>query len=321
MYADARKRRSLRSRLDPEVRQRSKPSTASPPSAGSAACSSGPARPTPDSRDLLAVALFGYELAPERRPATPPERAGRRRRQLRSEGCESGDVIRLGPARTPVEVVGFVSDTQYSGQATPVGVARHLAGGDRGQPPAPSVADDVVQALGRAHRRSGDGVAEVIDDATGGATTSSPMTAAIDAIPGVSQQRTTFNQIIGVTVVIAVVVVALFFVLLTVERSRCTACSRPSALQLAPCSAVSSSRPSWCWRSSPASSASARHLPSTPPSRRARFRSRSRSSRLVASGLLMLAAALVGVAFSLRRVLRIDPASAIGGSIVTRRRA
>ena len=56
--------------------------------------------------------------------------------------------------------------------------------------------------------------------ATGGATEyahRSPQ--AIDAIPGVEQQRATFNQIIGVTVVIAVVVVALFFALLTVERT------------------------------------------------------------------------------------------------------
>ena len=33
------------------------------------------------------------------------------------------------------------------------------------------------------------------------------------------QQRGVFNQIIGVTIVIAVVVIALFFVLLTVERT------------------------------------------------------------------------------------------------------
>ena len=42
---------------------------------------------------------------------------------------------------------------------------------------------------------------------------------AIEAIPGVTEQRTTFNQILGVTVVIALVVIALFFALLTVERT------------------------------------------------------------------------------------------------------
>ena len=43
--------------------------------------------------------------------------------------------------------------------------------------------------------------------------------AASDAIGGVKQQGPVFNQIIGVTLVIAVVVVALFFALLTVERA------------------------------------------------------------------------------------------------------
>ena len=39
------------------------------------------------------------------------------------------------------------------------------------------------------------------------------------AIPGVEDQQSTFNQIIGVTVAIAAVVIALFFALLTVERA------------------------------------------------------------------------------------------------------
>ncbi len=37
-------------------------------------------------------------------------------------------------------------------------------------------------------------------------------------------------------------------------------------------------------------------------------------SRLVLSGVLLVLAAIVGCAFSLRRVLRVDPASALGSS-------
>jgi putative ABC transport system permease protein len=37
-------------------------------------------------------------------------------------------------------------------------------------------------------------------------------------------------------------------------------------------------------------------------------------SRIVTSIVLLVVAAIVGCAFSLRRVLRIDPASAIGGT-------
>ena len=86
--------------------------------------------------------------------------------------------------------------------------------------PDEQLGDDVFQAL--VVRTAADAdvaeVAAAIDAATGGATESLTITEAIDAIPGVEQQRSTFNQIIGVTVAIAVVVVALFFALLTVER-------------------------------------------------------------------------------------------------------
>ena len=61
-------------------------------------------------------------------------------------------------------------------------------------------------------------VAAAIDRATDGATDTMSSAEAADAIGGVKQQRSVFNQIIGVTLVIAVVVVALFFALLTVER-------------------------------------------------------------------------------------------------------
>ena len=63
-----------------------------------------------------------------------------------------------------------------------------------------------------------DRLAAEIDDAAGGAHRDAVHHEAIDAIPGVRQQRSTFNQIIGVTIAIAAVVVALFFALLTVER-------------------------------------------------------------------------------------------------------
>ena len=56
-----------------------------------------------------------------------------------------------------------------------------------------------------------------IDRATG-ATHTLTVDAEIGKLPGVSEQQSVFNQIIGVTVAIAVVVVALFFALITVER-------------------------------------------------------------------------------------------------------
>ncbi len=138
---------------------------------------------------------------------------------LEADGIE-GMTLELGPARTPVEIIGFVNGHQLQRPGLAVGLARHVA--RRARPPTgptPRSADDVFQALGR---RSGDVTATspaAIDAATDGATESFTVDEAVDAIPGVEQQQTTFNQIIGVTVVIALVVIALFFALLTVERT------------------------------------------------------------------------------------------------------
>ena len=85
-------------------------------------------RRRPQTRDLLSTVLFGYELAPRGLPATPPATGTVvADTALRSEGGAQGDTILLGPARTPVKVVGFVADTSYSGQASLWGSLDHLA--------------------------------------------------------------------------------------------------------------------------------------------------------------------------------------------------
>ena len=116
-----------------------------------------------------------------------------------------------------MKVIGFVDDVSYSGV---------------GSLWASPVTWRAVQNANRQDHRWGQGcsrrswcaptasstVAAAIDRATGGATATVSRAGASDAIGGVKQQRSVFNQIIGVTLVIAVVVVALFFALLTVER-------------------------------------------------------------------------------------------------------
>ena len=37
---------------------------------------------------------------------------------LQAEGVKTSSTIRLGPARTPVRVIGFLHDSRYSGQGT-----------------------------------------------------------------------------------------------------------------------------------------------------------------------------------------------------------
>ena len=61
-------------------------------------------------------------------------------------------------------------------------------------------------------------VAAAIDAATGGATQTVTRSEAVDSLPGLKQQRSTFNAIIYTTFFVAALVVALFFALLTLER-------------------------------------------------------------------------------------------------------
>ena len=134
---------------------------------------------------------------------------------------------------------------------------------------------------------------------------------AADSIGGVRQQRSVFNQIIGVTLVIAVVVVALFFALLTVERiglygmlKAIGARSRTlfggvvvqAVVVALIAAAIGSGFALFLDRALPPGTIPYQLLP----------------GRLIVSSAALVVAAVVGSVFSLRRVLRVDPASAIG---------
>ena len=169
----------------------------------------------------------------------------------------------------------------------------------------------VFQALVVRTDRDPSTVAAAIDRATGGATATVSRAEASDAIGGVKQQRSVFNQIIGVTLVIAVVVVALFFALLTVERvglygmlKAIGARSRTlfggvvaqAAIVALIAAVVGAGFAVLLDVVLPPGAIPYQLLP----------------SRVAISGVALVLAAIVGSAFSLRRVLRVDPASAIG---------
>jgi len=303
----------LRSRVDADTRATVDAVPGVAESGGIGLVQLGARVPGNGPRDLAATALFGYELPPVGVPAPPAPGEVYADDVLRADGVEVGMEILLGPARSPVTVIGFVSDTTYSGQgslwADPA-TWRDVLAANR---PDQQLGDDVFQAL--VVRTTADAdvaeVAAAIDAATGDATESLTITQAVDAIPGVEQQRSTFNQIIGVTVAIAVVVVALFFALLTVERlglygvlkaigARSRTLFAGLVLQAVVVTAVAV-----IIAGGLALLLDAVIPPGTIPldiSLR----------RIVTSAALLLLAAVVGCAFSLRRVLRVDPASAIG---------
>ncbi len=179
--------------------------------------------------------------------------------------------------------------------------------------PGAALADGVVQALVVSTAADPSATIEAIEAVAGDRVVALDRNGTIDEIPGVVEQRTTFNQILGVTVVIALVVVALFFALLTVERAglygvfkaigaRSRTIFAGLVLQAVVVTAIAAAV------AGVLVSVIAAIIPpgSIPLS--------VSIGRVVSSVALMLVAAVVGSAFSLRRVLRVDPASALGGS-------
>ena len=265
-------------------------------------------------RDLVPVVLFGYELPPKELPdAAPAYGEVYADDSLQAEGVKTGSTVRLGPARTPVRVIGFLQDSRYSGQGTLWGSLatwRSVLAANR---PGERVGEGVDQALvvriagADASRQAG-----AIDRATSGATKTLTIPQAIDALPGVTQQQTVFNQIIGITVVIALVVVGLFFALITVERiglyGVLKAVGASSAILFA---GVLLQAVIVTLIASAIGVAASLALAAAIPSGSIPFVAT--SSRLLTSTAYLLIAALLGCAFSLRRVLKVDPAAAIGG--------
>ena len=213
----------------------------------------------------------------------------------------------------------MVADTSYSGQASLWGSPATWRAVTAANRPDLAVTDDVTQALVVEVDDPGlgaDGLAALagaIDGATGGATSTVTLDAAIAAMPGVAQQRSTFTQIIGVTVIVALVVVALFFALIVVERTALYGVlkamgSRRGALVggvLAQAVAVS------LLAAAIGAGLAAVLAAALPPGSIPFALS---AGRVLSSVALVLVASVLGCLTSLRRVLRIDPASAIGSA-------
>ncbi len=263
-------------------------------------------------RDLASVAVWGYELPTDDLPPPPTDGQAYADRILEAEGVEIGQTLAVGPARQPIEIIGWVEDTAYNGQGglwTNLATWRVVLGASR---PGATLGPDVVQALVVRDARPSD-LPERLRNSTAEPVLVLDESAAIAAIPGVTEQRSTFNQILGVTVTVALVVIALFFALLTVERTalygvlkaigaRSGTIFGGVVVQAVAVTAVAA-----------IIGAAAVTLVSAaiPPGSIPLYVS---TGRIVTSVVLLLVAAVAGSALSLRRVLRIDPASALGTS-------
>jgi putative ABC transport system permease protein len=268
----------------------------------------------PGESEIADAAVVGYQGAAAGVPPPPPARHGWADSSLEADGVDVGDRLLLGPARVPVTVRGFVDDTsflQQSGIWVEPGTWREVLNRSR---PGAAVDAGTFQVLAV---RTADGndpaqVARRIDRATG---TTHTLTRgdAIMALPGIKEQNRTFTQIIGVTFLVAGPVVALFFALLTLERTGLFAVLKAvgaSSRQLIGGVTVQAAIVSVLafafggavtWLLSFAVPAS---VPLALTGSRAVF---------VAVGVFVMA--VIGGAISLRRILTIDPASVVGAGV------
>ncbi len=315
VFSESSRASFLRSRIEPDVRTIIE-SELGAEVGGLGVVLLGARVPGNGPRDVANVAVWGYELAPDGVPEPPGPGEAWADEILRSDGVEIGQELLVGPARTPIIVVGWVKDTSYNGQAgmwTDVNTWREVLNANR---PDAALSEGVFQALvvrdastGPATADMPSAVERVLDDRVIALSVSE----AIDEIPGVTEQQTTFNQILGVTVVITLVVIALFFALLTVERTAMYGVlkaigARSSTIFIG--LVVQAVVVTGVAAAIAGVAVTVLDLLIPPGSIPLSIS----ASRIITSVVLLLTAAVGGCAFSLRRVLRVDPASALGGT-------
>jgi putative ABC transport system permease protein len=132
----------------------------------------------------------------------------------------------------------------------------------------------------------------------------------VNSLPGITQQRSTFNAIIGTTFVVAGLVVALFFVLITLERMgmyavfKAIGASSGQIVSQVVVQAVVVAALSFVLGALLALAVGGMIPPQVPLQLTV--------GRAIEVVLGLIVMATLGSALSLRRVVRIDPATAIG---------
>ena len=172
----------------------------------------------PGRGSLADTAVIGYESAPRGVPAPPPAGEAWADRRLAAFGVHVGQTLGVGPEQVPIRVRGWVSDTNYLLQgALWVDPATWRQVQDTSRPDA-SVPPGTFAVLAVSGRPPARKLAHDIDAATNGETKTLTKSQAVLSSPGTREQKSTFAGIIGVTFLVVALVVALFFVLLTIER-------------------------------------------------------------------------------------------------------
>ena len=297
----------LRSRIGPDVRAKVESTVGVEHVGGLGVLLLG--AEVPGQTTIANAAVIGYELQPTGVPPVPPSGHAWADSTLRDDGVGVGDTLLIGPAKSPVVIDGFVDDTnflQQGGLWVDLPTWRSAQNANR---PDAFVADDVVQVL--VVQGSGD-LPTSIDAATGAATKSLTKDEAVYALPGVQAQEDTFNQIIYMTLTVVLAVVGLFFSLLTLERAglygvlKAIGASTRTLFGGVMLQAVAVAVVAFCAGGALALLASL-GLSGTVPLQLT-------PERFIFTLVALVASAVLGSAISLRRVIHIDPASAIGSA-------
>jgi putative ABC transport system permease protein len=270
--------------------------------------------------DPFDIAVIGHlpgrageptRLVEGRRPTADERFVGMADRSLRDKGIDLGDSVVVTGASRPIRVIGFVADARYllaDSLWVPIDTWEALRFEVR---PETRGLGSVVQAF-PILVEPGVTVAEVtnaIDQVLATETVTTEEAAL--ALPGVAQQQSTFTAIIVVSFAVVGLVIALFFALITLEKRgqfailKAIGSSNTFLLTGVLVQALIATIAGYG-----AGFALSRLLALViPPAVPVEFVPRTAVILFIAS----LAMGAVGAVFSFRRIINIDPASALGG--------
>jgi putative ABC transport system permease protein len=265
----------------------------------------------PGETDLADVAVIGYELQPIGIPPPPGFGMAYADERLKGFGLDKQDTLLVGPARTPVTVIGFVTDSNFQLQGGLwVDSATWQQTQNQNRPDAPTAQGESQVVLVQASPGQDPAVLGDRIDRSTQSTSSLTKAEAENSLPGTAEQRSTFNAILATTYMVVVVIVALFFALLTLERTplygmlKAIGASSRQLFAGVVLQAIVIATVAFLIGAGLVALLSAA-APATLPLQ-------VRPNRVITSYLILAGCAVIGSLLSLRRVARIDPAEAIG---------
>jgi len=271
--------------------------------------------------DAYDIAVMGHipghageptQLVEGRRPAPDEQFVAVADISLRDEGISLGDSVTLTDSSQPVDIIGFVENAQYLLAATvwvPLETWQALRFEVRPETIGRGLVVQAIPVLLEPDMTV-EFVGAAIDEALGTTETVSK-DEAILSLPGVDQQQSTFTAIIVVSFVVVGIVIALFFALITLEKRgqfailKAIGSSNRFLLQGVLVQAIIATVAGYVlgWG---LSRLLALALPGSVP---VEFLTGTALSLFLATVLM----GAIGALFSFRRIIRIDPASALGG--------